>query len=280
MTHRRHPRLRRARRSSSGVGTRCSRQINSAKKTDEAHVAPHPRGPRAALHRAHGHRGAHRRRRRDRPRARHPEGPTPSARDAASPRTRALELEGRDVYVREGCYTCHSQMIRPFRWETQRYGEPSDPRRLALRPPVPVGLEAHRSGPRPRGQQVPEPLALPAHDRSARDHAGLEHAVLRAPRDREGRLRETPDKLARCETRRALHRRRRRRAPTTTRSAQAARASPSDLAARSRHDRRPDSEMVALIAYLQRLGKDKAAHPSAARASREREPAAERARSA
>ncbi|HKM14932.1 MAG TPA: cytochrome-c oxidase, cbb3-type subunit II [Marinospirillum sp.] len=34
----------------------------------------------------------------------------------------ALQLEGRDVYVREGCYTCHSQMIRPFRAETERYG--------------------------------------------------------------------------------------------------------------------------------------------------------------
>lgn len=34
----------------------------------------------------------------------------------------ALELEGRDIYVREGCYTCHSQMIRPFRAETERYG--------------------------------------------------------------------------------------------------------------------------------------------------------------
>ncbi|MEO5643725.1 MAG: cytochrome-c oxidase, cbb3-type subunit I [Bacteroidia bacterium] len=34
-----------------------------------------------------------------------------------------LELEGRDIYVREGCYTCHSQMIRPFRSETERYGE-------------------------------------------------------------------------------------------------------------------------------------------------------------
>jgi cytochrome c oxidase cbb3-type subunit I/II len=35
----------------------------------------------------------------------------------------ALELEGRDIYIREGCYTCHSQMIRPFRSETERYGE-------------------------------------------------------------------------------------------------------------------------------------------------------------
>jgi cytochrome c oxidase cbb3-type subunit II len=34
----------------------------------------------------------------------------------------ALQLTGRDVYVREGCYVCHSQMIRPFRAETERYG--------------------------------------------------------------------------------------------------------------------------------------------------------------
>ncbi len=34
-----------------------------------------------------------------------------------------LELQGRDIYVREGCYLCHSQMIRPFRSETERYGE-------------------------------------------------------------------------------------------------------------------------------------------------------------
>lgn len=34
----------------------------------------------------------------------------------------ALELAGRDIYVREGCYACHSQQIRPFRSETERYG--------------------------------------------------------------------------------------------------------------------------------------------------------------
>ncbi len=34
----------------------------------------------------------------------------------------ALELEGRDIYIREGCNVCHSQMIRPFRAETERYG--------------------------------------------------------------------------------------------------------------------------------------------------------------
>ncbi len=34
----------------------------------------------------------------------------------------ALEFAGRDIYVREGCHVCHSQMIRPFRAETERYG--------------------------------------------------------------------------------------------------------------------------------------------------------------
>jgi cytochrome c oxidase cbb3-type subunit I/II len=38
-----------------------------------------------------------------------------------------LELYGRDIYIREGCFNCHSQMIRPLRYETERYGEYSKP---------------------------------------------------------------------------------------------------------------------------------------------------------
>lgn len=34
----------------------------------------------------------------------------------------AAQLEGRDIYIKEGCYNCHSQMVRPFRSETERYG--------------------------------------------------------------------------------------------------------------------------------------------------------------
>jgi cytochrome c oxidase cbb3-type subunit I/II len=37
----------------------------------------------------------------------------------------ALELEGRDVFLKEGCYNCHSQMVRPFIWETARFGAAS-----------------------------------------------------------------------------------------------------------------------------------------------------------
>ncbi len=49
-----------------------------------------------------------------------PQGSEPAA--GVVPYT-ALQLEGRDVYIREGCSLCHSQMIRPFRAETERYGE-------------------------------------------------------------------------------------------------------------------------------------------------------------
>jgi cytochrome c oxidase cbb3-type subunit I/II len=42
--------------------------------------------------------------------------------EAVKPYT-PLELHGRDIYIREGCYNCHSQMIRPFRYEVARYGE-------------------------------------------------------------------------------------------------------------------------------------------------------------
>ena len=41
--------------------------------------------------------------------------------DGLTPYT-ALEMEGRDIYIKEGCHVCHSQMIRPFRDETERYG--------------------------------------------------------------------------------------------------------------------------------------------------------------
>ena len=38
-----------------------------------------------------------------------------------------LELAGRDLYIAEGCFNCHSQMVRPFRYETERFGEYSKP---------------------------------------------------------------------------------------------------------------------------------------------------------
>jgi cytochrome c oxidase cbb3-type subunit I/II len=56
-----------------------------------------------------------------------------------------LELQGRDLYIREGCYTCHSQMIRPFRSETARYGEYSKAGEFVYDHPFQWGSK--RSGP-------------------------------------------------------------------------------------------------------------------------------------
>ncbi|MCB0345203.1 MAG: cytochrome-c oxidase, cbb3-type subunit I [Bdellovibrionales bacterium] len=56
-----------------------------------------------------------------------------------------LELEGRDIYVREGCYTCHSQMVRPFRDEVVRYGEYSKAGEFVYDRPFQFGSK--RTGP-------------------------------------------------------------------------------------------------------------------------------------
>jgi cytochrome c oxidase cbb3-type subunit I/II len=56
-----------------------------------------------------------------------------------------LELQGRDLYIREGCYLCHSQMIRPFRFETERYGEYSKPGEFVYDHPFQWGSK--RTGP-------------------------------------------------------------------------------------------------------------------------------------
>ncbi len=56
-----------------------------------------------------------------------------------------LALAGRDVYVREGCYVCHSQMVRPFRAETERYGPYSRPGEFIYDRPFQWGSK--RTGP-------------------------------------------------------------------------------------------------------------------------------------
>ncbi|HEY7776790.1 MAG TPA: cytochrome-c oxidase, cbb3-type subunit II [Kineobactrum sp.] len=57
----------------------------------------------------------------------------------------ALELEGRDIYIREGCVGCHSQMIRPLRAETERYGHYSVAGESVYNHPFPWGSK--RTGP-------------------------------------------------------------------------------------------------------------------------------------
>jgi cytochrome c oxidase cbb3-type subunit I/II len=62
-----------------------------------------------------------------------------------------LELVGRDIYVGEGCYNCHSQMVRPIRAETERYGEYSKPGEFVYDRPFQwgsrrIGPDLHRLG--------------------------------------------------------------------------------------------------------------------------------------
>ncbi|MDR2710470.1 MAG: cytochrome-c oxidase, cbb3-type subunit II [Burkholderiales bacterium] len=57
----------------------------------------------------------------------------------------ALQLEGRDIYIREGCHSCHSQMIRPFRSEAERYGHYSVAGEFVYDHPFQFG--SHRRGP-------------------------------------------------------------------------------------------------------------------------------------
>ena len=89
-----------------------------------------------------------------------------------------LELAGRNIYVREGCYLCHSQMIRPLRDEVERYGHYSLAAESMYDQPVPVGLQAHRSRSRPRRRQIFRRLAPRPSARSALGRAGLGHAGL------------------------------------------------------------------------------------------------------
>ncbi|MBL4592020.1 MAG: cytochrome-c oxidase, cbb3-type subunit II, partial [Phycisphaerales bacterium] len=69
-----------------------------------------------------------------------------------------LELEGRDIYIAEGCYNWHSQMIRPFYWETVRYGEYSKPGEFVYGRPFQWG--SRRIGPDLARVGVTNPSAL------------------------------------------------------------------------------------------------------------------------
>jgi len=104
-----------------------------------------------------------------------------------------LRLAGRDVYVREGCYNCHSQMIRPFRAETERYGHYSVAGAFVYDRPFPWGStrtvpdlarvggrysddwhRAHLNNPR---DLVPE-SNMPAYPWLAKTNLGPERIVL------------------------------------------------------------------------------------------------------
>jgi cytochrome c oxidase cbb3-type subunit I/II len=173
-----------------------------------------------------------------------------------------LELEGRDLYIREGCYLCHSQMIRPFRAETERYGEYSKAGEFVYDHPFQfgsrrIGPDLHRVG-----GKYPDIW----HYRHMEDPRSTSPGSIMP-----GYAWLVRDKLDVSRTRtkmNALHtvgvpysRAQIDGAPAALRE-QAARIGAA-LAAAGVQDAL-DKEVVALIAYLQRLGTDIKAKPVAA----------------
>ena len=93
------------------------------------------------------------------------------------PRT-ALQQEGFDIYVREGCYLCHSQQIRPFRSETERYGPYSVAAESQYDHPFEFGSK--RTGPDLArvGGRYSDDWHRRAFAQSPRRRAGIQHAGL------------------------------------------------------------------------------------------------------
>ncbi len=187
--------------------------------------------------------------------------PAQSVADQPKP-YRPLELEGRDIYVREGCYLCHSQMIRPFVWEKQRFGEPStmadsmwdhpfqwgskrtgpDLARVGIRIPDASWHWKHMINPRfATADSIMPPYAFL--EKSKVDFA-MTSAKIRAMRTL-----GVPYDQAMVD------------GAVADAKAQAADVVASLRAQGIAAD--PDSELVALISYLQRLGKNPSANPPA-----------------
>jgi cytochrome c oxidase cbb3-type subunit I/II len=179
-------------------------------------------------------------------------GPGALRGDNAEPYS-ALELEGRDVYLQEGCYTCHSQMIRPFLWETARYGEMSEPSESAYDHPFQwgsrrIGPDLARVGGKynhvwhyehmldPRA--ISEGSNMPSYPHLATDTIDFAGTV--------GKLRAMRTVGVPYETL-EIH-------GASEAAASQAQAIVSELKAEGNIDIAPNSKLVALIAYLQRLG--------------------------
>ncbi|MCB9883854.1 MAG: cytochrome-c oxidase, cbb3-type subunit I [Planctomycetes bacterium] len=167
----------------------------------------------------------------------------------------ALEITGRDIYVREGCYVCHSQMIRPFRSEQLRYGAPSRIEESMWDHPFQWGSK--RTGPDLARVGTKWPAAW--HWDHMRDPRSTSEASimpgypwlfdgLTDPALAQDKMRVlkklgipyTDEQIA--------------AAPEAHRKQ--ADAICADLATQGKNDARPDQEAVALIAYLLRLGRN------------------------
>jgi cytochrome c oxidase cbb3-type subunit I/II len=172
----------------------------------------------------------------------------------------ALEVEGRDVYLKEGCYNCHSQMIRPFKWESARYGEISTADDSVFDHPFQWGSK--RTGPDLArvGGKYPHQW----HYRHMLDPREIspgtnmpDYAHLATTKVAFG---DTPRKLRAMRSIGVPY------APAQIESASAdaraqAEAIATELIKGGERNVMVDSELVALIGYLQRLGKPGAYQP-------------------
>ncbi|HYE73642.1 MAG TPA: cytochrome-c oxidase, cbb3-type subunit II, partial [Blastocatellia bacterium] len=168
---------------------------------------------------------------------------------------RPLEVEGRDLYIREGCVGCHSQMVRPFRSETERYGEYSKAGEYVYDHPFlwgskRTGPDLHRLGGKypdswhymhMRDPRSTSPNSImPGYQWLYTDKLDLSHT--------EGKI-ITLRKLGVPYP-----------AGFETQAMADAQAQATQIAEGLRKagfaDARPDSEIIALIAYMQRLGTD------------------------
>ncbi|MEM6730271.1 MAG: cytochrome-c oxidase, cbb3-type subunit II, partial [Myxococcota bacterium] len=165
-----------------------------------------------------------------------------------------LELYGRDVYLEEGCYNCHSQMIRPFRHETERYGEYSKPGEFVYDHPFQwgsrrIGPDLHRIG-----GKYPD-LWHVRHMKNPRDVVAQSimppYSWMLEEQINFGVIQSRVDTMAMLGVPYG----------DALNSAEAmARAQASEIAARVVEQGGPsgleDKEITALVAYLQRLGTD------------------------
>lgn len=165
-----------------------------------------------------------------------------------------LELNGRDIYVREGCYTCHSQMIRPFRSETERYGEYSKAGEFVYDHPFQWGSK--RTG--PDLQRVGGKYLSSWHYYHMLDPTSMSPGSIMPPYpwlfEQEWDKEMTPAKISAMQTLGVPYAEGYENQAVADAEAQA-NSIVEDLAAQGVKTV-SDREIIALIAYLQRLGTD------------------------
>jgi cytochrome c oxidase cbb3-type subunit I/II len=171
----------------------------------------------------------------------------------------ALELHGRDIYVREGCYTCHSQMIRPFRDEVARYGEYSKAGEFVYDHPFQWGSK--RTGPdlAREGGKYPDSWHYNhMYDPRSMTPGSLMPAYTWLLDDKIDTA-STPAKIRAMRTLGVPYEKSYVQTANSHLMQQA-----NQITANLKKDKietAPDKEIIALIAYLQRMGKDIKAEP-------------------